>query len=282
MSAVPATKIAVLRVELRKVLAFFRRDVLVAWSYRLAFFSDWLSLLIHVTIFSFVGELVSPAAIPSFGGEQATYVEFVVIGIALSSFMGIALNRMYAVVRQEQFQGTLPSLLLTPTAFWTVQLGSVAYDMAYVPLRTTLFFIATTALFDAHFTWSGLLPTFTVIAALVPFLWGLGIFAAGYTLTFKQGTGGVGLIATVLTVGSGSYFPIEVFPEWLQTLASLSPLAIALDAARDAMLGGTGWDGVGRTVGILLAFAAVSLTAGIVAFRAAFQRERRRGSLGHY
>jgi ABC-2 type transport system permease protein len=279
---VRAEDTAALRVELRKLPAFFRRDFLAAWSYRLSFFSDWIGLLVQVVIFSFVGKLVNPAKIPSFGGQQATYMEFVAVGIALSSFMGIALGRVYAVMRQEQVQGTLESLLLTPTAFTTIQMGSVAYDMAYVPVRTTLFFAMTTVLFGTHFYWSGLLPTFAILAGLIPFVWGLGILAAAYTVTFKQGTGVVGLLITILTVGSGSYFPVTVLPSWSQGLVKFSPLTLALNAARGAMLGGTGWHGVWPAVAVLIACASVTLTGGMLAFRAALARERRRGSLGLY
>lgn len=271
-----------LRVELRKLSAFFRRDLLVAWSYRLAFFSDSVGLIVQIVIFSFIGQLISPSAIPEYGGQPTTYVDYVAIGIALSSFMTIALSRMYAVIRQEQIQGTLTSLLVTPTAFSTIQLGSVAYDMAYVPIRTTLFFVFTTIFFSTHFDWTGLLPTLVILACLIPCVWGLGILASAYTITYKQGSAAVALIATVLTVGSGAYFPIDVFPQWMQTLAHFSPLAIALNAARDAMLGGAGWSAVWPAAGILLAYSVVTLTTGMAAFHAALRRERRRGSLGHY
>jgi ABC-2 type transport system permease protein len=275
-------RMTTLRVELRKLPAFFRRDLLVAWSYRFAFFSDSIGLFIQVVIFSFVGRLISPSAIPQYGGQPTTYVDYVTVGIALSSFVAIALGRMYAVVRQEQIQGTLTSLLLTPTAFTTIQMGSVAYDMAYVPIRTTLFFVLTTIFFHTHFDWSGLLPTLVIISCLIPCVWGLGILASAYTITFKQGSAAVGLIATVLTVGSGAYFPIAVFPQWMQSLARFSPLAIALNGAREAMLGGAGWGSVWPAAGILLAYAVVTLAIGMASFRAALRRERRRGSLGHY
>jgi len=55
-----------------------------------------------------------------------------------------------------------------------------------------------------------------------------------------------------------------------------------LNGARDAMLGGGGWGAVWPGAGILLGYSAVTLTAGMSAFRAALGRERRRGSLGHY
>ena len=48
------------------------------------------------------------------------------------------------------------------------------------------------------------------------------------------------------------------------------------------MLGGTGWDGVWPAVAILAGCASVTLTGGMIAFRAALARERRRGSLGLY
>src|SRR5258705_13138683 len=116
--------------------------------------------------------------------------------------------------------------------------------MAYAPIRTTLFFPMTTVLFGTHFFWSGLLPPFAILAGLIPFVWGLGILAASYTVTFKKGTGVVGLFTTILTVGSGSYFPTSVLPSWAHGLVKLSPLTLALNGARGAMLGGTGWEGV--------------------------------------
>jgi hypothetical protein len=51
---------------------------------------------------------------------------------------------------------------------------------------------------------------------------------------------------------------------------------------REPLLGGTGWEGVGRAVAVLLSLAVASLVLGAVAFRSALRRERRRGTLGLY
>jgi hypothetical protein len=51
---------------------------------------------------------------------------------------------------------------------------------------------------------------------------------------------------------------------------------------REPLLGGTGWDGVGRAVAVLLPLAVVSVALGALAFRAALRRERRQGTLGLY
>ena len=282
MIRVPERRVDVLRAELTKIPAFLRRDLLTEWSYRLAFILDWSGLVVQALIFGAVQGIVDPNAIPTFDGRQASYLEFAAVGIALSSFMGIALARVFSVFRQEQVQGTLESLLLTPTAFTTMQLGSVAYDLIYVPIRTTIFFVFTTVVLGTSFRWSGLGPAILVLVAFIPFVWGIGILAAAWTITFKKGTGVVGIFITLLTITSGTYFPISVLPGWVRSVAKLSPLTITLDAARDALIGGVGWIDVMPAVAILVPCAALSLVAGIGAFRAALSRERHRGTLGLY
>src|SRR5436309_4467631 len=129
----------VLAGELAKLPAFLRRDVLVALSYRVAFVSDLLSLSTQAILFYFVGRMIDPTTIPSFGGSRATYLEFVAIGIALGVFVTIGLGRVAAALRTEQLTGTFEAILATPTAIGTIQLGSVIFDLVYVPIRTAVF-----------------------------------------------------------------------------------------------------------------------------------------------
>jgi ABC-2 type transport system permease protein len=86
----------------------------------------------------------------------------------------------------------------------------------------------------------------------------------------------------VLVLFSGAYYPLDVLPTWVASLAELNPITIAVDGMREPLLGGTGWEGVGRAVAILLPLAVLSLALGAVAFRAALRRERRQGTLGLY
>jgi ABC-2 type transport system permease protein len=268
--------------ELRKLPAFFRRDFLVMWSYRLAFFVDWANLIGQVVIFSLVGRIVDPSYLPTFGGMPITYVEFVVTGIAIASFLQIALGRVVSAIREEQLMGTLESLLVTPTSPLTIQVGSVMYDLAYVPLRTVLFLAAAAALFDARLDPAGLLPVVVIVLMFIPVVWGLGMIGAAGVMTFRRGAGGLGFAVTILMIGSNTYFPIEVLPEWARSLAQLNPISVAVEGTRIALLGGGGWDEIWPTVRILLPMAGTSLLAGLGALNMALRRERRRGTLGLY
>jgi ABC-2 type transport system permease protein len=268
--------------EFRKIPAFFRRDLLVTWSYRLAFFSDWINLGIQILIFSFVGKVVDSQRLPAFNGTSVSYVEFVAAGIALSSFLQIGLVRIVSVIRQEQLMGTLESLLITPTSPVTIQLGSVIYDLFYIPIRTFVFFSMLALFFDVSFPASSLLPVGVVIIVFVPFVWGLGVLSAAGVLTFRRGSGAVSLWGTLITITSGAYFPISVLPGWLQAVAEYNPVTIALDTVRNAMLAEAGWAEILPTIYVLAPISVVALVLGLVAFRLALDLERRRGTLALY
>jgi ABC-2 type transport system permease protein len=164
----------------------------------------------------------------------------------------------------------------------TLQLGSVMYDLAYVPIRTGAFLLLVSVVFGVDLKPNGWLPATVILFALVPFVWGLGAGSAAAVLTFQQVPGIVGLGISALGFASGAYFPLDLFPEWIARVARYNPMAIALDGMRSALLGGTGWVEVWPTVAVLVPVAAVTLAAGSIAFQFALKRERRLGTLGLY
>jgi ABC-type multidrug transport system permease subunit len=137
--------------ELRKLAAFLRRDFLVLISYRTAFVSDIANLAFQSLVFSFVGKIVNPTSLPSYGGENVSYIAFVTVGIALGAFLQVGLGRVSTALRSEQMMGTLESLFMTPTHPLTIQVGLVAYDLIYVPVRTAIFLAIIVGVFDVRF-----------------------------------------------------------------------------------------------------------------------------------
>jgi ABC-2 type transport system permease protein len=268
--------------EIAKLPAFVRRDFLVAWSYRAAFLSDFVGLATQMLVFAFIGRLVADNRLPSFNGTEATYIEFVAIGIVVNLFVQVALTRTATAIRTEQMIGTLEALLMTPTATTTVQLGSAVFDLVYVPIRTAIFlaFLAVAVGLDLHV--SGILPSAVVLVAFIPFVWGLGLASAGAILTFRRGDGGMMIGATLLGLASGAFFPLSLLPDWIAAIAEYNPLAIAIQGMREALLGGTGWSEVAGHVALLVPMSALSLVGGATLFKLALARERRRGTLGLY
>jgi ABC-2 type transport system permease protein len=268
--------------ELAKLGAFVRRDFQIAWSYRMSFVSEWITLAIQVAMFAYVGRLIDPAVLPTYGGVHATYMQFVTIGVAVSALMHLALGRVASGLRTEQLTGTLEPLMLTPTTPATIQFGTVLYDLIYIPLRLAVFLGVVAAVFNLSFDPSGIAPAFVLLLALMPFVWGLGVANAASALTFRRGGAGIGLMISLIALGSGAYFPLELLPHWLYVVVRLNPVAVAITGIRRELIGGEGWAILDWNLAFLALCSLVAVGLGLVAFQLALRRERRRGSLGLY
>jgi ABC-2 type transport system permease protein len=274
--------VSVLVAEVRKVPAFLRRDLLVMLSYRMAFIGDLLAIAVQAAIFAFVAKLVDPATLPSYNGVQAGYFEFVMVGVVIATVGGLLLQRVSSAIRHEQMIGTLEALLVTPTSPTTVQAGSVAFDLLFIPIRMAVLLLVVAVTLGLAFDASGVLPSLVLLAGFVPFVWGLGLVAAGAIVTFRHGGGVVGVAMSLLGLVSGAFFPLALLPVWLERLAAANPVAIAMEGTREALIGGAGWDGIPSSMLVLVPLSVAALSAGVVAFRAALGREHRRGTLGLY
>jgi ABC-2 type transport system permease protein len=268
--------------ELAKLPAFARRDIRTQLSYRYPFVGDLIGLLFQSVMFYFVGRLVARDRMPAIDGHHPGYLAFVSVGIAVAAFMQVGLGRMLQSVQNERMLGTLESLLVTPTRLSTIQLGPAIYDLVYVPIRTGLFLSIVSLVYGVHLRVAGFLPAAAILLAFIPFVWGLGVLGAANILTFRRGNTMIGFVSTLLAVGSGAYFPLELLPGWAEAIARLNPVSIALTGLRSTLLAEGGWGEVWWRAGVLLPTSAVMVALGAVAFRHAVTRERRLGTIGLY
>jgi ABC-2 type transport system permease protein len=268
--------------EARKLPAFVRRDLLVMISYRVAFITDVVFIGVQAVLFYFLAQIVDPGLLPTYGGTQATYMEFVMIGVVISTVSGLLLQRVATAIRQEQMIGTLEALLMTPTSPAAIQAGSISFDLLFIPVRMAALLGVVALAFGLEFQAEGILPALLVFGAFVPFVWGLGLVGAAATLTFRRGDGLAAAGMSLLALVSGAFFPIALFPEWLQALAEINPLAISIEAIREALIGGAGWGALRPEVLLMIPLSSLALLLGVVAFRVGLAREHRRGTLGLY
>jgi ABC-2 type transport system permease protein len=268
--------------EAPKLAAFVRRDFRITLSYRIGALAGLLGIIAQIAALSFLGKLVDGSRMPVFDGTRASYVEFVAIGLCLNMTVLLLLHELSRALRNEQLTGTLESLLVTPTGIGTVQLGSTLFNLLYVPLRLGLFMAVIAIVFGLDLHADGILPASVLTLEFLPFLWGIGLIAAGAVLRFRRGTGAIGPGVAVVGLASGAFFPVSVLPGWLAHVDAYNPLAIVLAALRDALIGGAGWHALATPIFELLPLTLLSLVAGILLFRFFLRRERRLGTLGLY
>jgi ABC-type polysaccharide/polyol phosphate export permease len=96
---------------------------------------------------------------------------------------------------------------------------------------------------------------------------------------FKQTAALTGMVVSGLALLSGVYFPIDVLPGALQTVAEIIPFTWGLDVVRGALLGG---DVDPARLAGLFGSAAVLLPVAVFGFTLAVRRARRTGTLAQY
>ena len=268
--------------EAAKLPAFVRRDWKIALSYRAVFIGDAMSLATQIIVFYFVADLIDPGKLPEYGGTVPSYLAFVAIGLVINLTAGVLVHQVATALRQEQLTGTFEALLATPTSGATLQFGSVAYTLLMLPLRAGVLLLAIALGFGLDFHLSGVGPSMLLMAAFLPFTWGLGLITAAAVVTFRRGANATGMLVTLLGLFSGAIFPIALLPPLLRTIGEYNPFAIAIDGTREALIGGTGWGPALAELPVLLPISMVFLAIGVLCFRAAVGRERRLGTLGLY
>src|SRR4029079_16061332 len=111
----------------RRIFAFVARDFRLYVSYRMQFFLRILSVLTVVTTFFFISKIFAGFAdltLSQWRDPLATWLT----GLAVLNYFMTGFSSLANSIRQEQMQGTLESVLLTPITPPTVIVASSAWD----------------------------------------------------------------------------------------------------------------------------------------------------------
>ncbi|HSK48286.1 MAG TPA: ABC transporter permease [Coriobacteriia bacterium] len=265
-----------------KPIAFVKRDFAIERSYRLAFLMRLAGMFLGIASFFFVSRLVGDAANPYLADYNGDYFGFVLVGIAFVSIQGVGLGSFSSAISGAQAQGTLEAMLVTPTRLSTIILSSSVWNFAWTTVTVLLYLIIGALFFGANLG-NVNVPTTLVVLALTSLVFsGVGILSASVIMVLKRGDPVSWAFGSVSSFVGGTYFPVTVFPVWLQSIARIFPIYWGLHAMREAVLNGATLAEVSTDVLVLAAFAAVILPISIWAFRVGVRVAKTDGTLGAY
>ena len=265
-----------------KLLAFLKKDLLVTVSYRFAVFLRLFSLLVSLLMLYFIGQTFTGAISPHLERYGGRYFPYVLVGMAVSSFVSVGLNSFARDVRSAQVEGTLEALLSTPTSIYTVLIGNSLWAFL-LALASSLLFLAGGALFlQLHIApLNALVALVVLILTFFAFLT-VGMLSASFIMIFKQGNPVGMLFGTSSYFLGGVLFPVEVLPKAFQHAAAFLPITHAIRALRELLLATTEVRAVLPVVLNLVLFSAVLAPVSILVFHYAVKRAKRDGSLIQY
>src|SRR2546427_1925099 len=269
---------------LRRVWAFVVRDWRLMVSYRMQFFLRILSILIVVTTFFFISKIFVGFTDPRFAQWRDPLPTWL-IGLAVLNYFMTGFSSLANAIRQEQMQGTLESVLLTPINVPTVIAASSAWDFVQATLFSFLYLFFGWLFFDVHYKGNFLLALlFLVLTTSV--LACLGILSASFAMVFKRGDPFAIFLGTGSALFSGVFFPTQLLSQYagnaVSSISRLLPPTYGLDGIRRVLLEGQGLSQVREPLITLVIFLVILLPFSLWVFGHAVRRAKREGSLIQY
>jgi ABC-2 type transport system permease protein len=198
--------------------------------------------------------------------KSLNYIQYLTPGllgwaIALGATFGAAATLV--TWRQKKI---LRRLRLSPVGIPTIIGARVVFAVGVALVQMVIFLAVATSFFHlklSHYWWMSV----PLIAAGTLAFMAIGLLAGSRAKSDEAASAISNLITIPMAFLSGSFFPINLAPRWLQILAEVFPLRHLNDGMLDVMVRGKGPVSVLPQIGILLGFTVVISGIAALLFR---------------
>ena len=199
------------------------------------------------------------------GVDGLPYLQFVVPAIVATQAMWVAMGEStYQVLGYIKWNMGYHAMLASPLGIRDILVGHLLSIAGHLTVATTIF-MAVAALFGGFSSWWALLSL--PIAVLSGMAFTVPIFAftarqegdSGFNILFRW-------VMTPLMLFSGTFFPVDQLPLWMQPVAWLTPLWHGVEASRQVATGQVDWLSLVLHLLVLVAFVAVGWVLAVRSF----------------
>ena len=273
--------------SLSTFLAMARKELLVMARYPVNFIASFGQMFLTVSIFTLAGRLFYEAPegqnITSGGSNPAGVV---VYGYILYIFLNDTLWTIGYNVRNEQVQGTLEQLYLSPASKFANLVARVTNTLIWTGLLSITGGALMTMLIGRLPFENPLLGVYIFIMSLMG-TFGVGFAFAALTLQIKETAQTLAnLLQFAFLVLCANFFPFAALPPFIRDISRILPLAYAVDAFRSTLMGFP--NGFPELAPFQVEFWIVTIFGlgmpilGYFLYRAAERHARSEGSLSNY
>ncbi len=230
----------------------------------------WLALFGKAMNF---GSFISQSGIPSSIQSQimqstfgtSDYFSFLSVGMLAFIILFTAAFSGMSVVFDRRF-GFLNKALSTPVGRGAIVTSKVMQSVirSLVQAAIVLVIAILLGMDTSALSVVGVAGAFTIL-----FLMSFGLSSLFVMLALRSGDWQtqmaiINLLNLPLLFASNAILPVKLMPAWLQTVVKLNPVSYANDATRQLLLGATGMSSLGVDFAVLIGFAVVLASMGIV------------------
>lgn len=263
--------------------AMVRKEFTIMTRYPVEFVASFGQIFAIVAIFTLAGLTFAG---PDQEGETNSAAGIVIYGFLLFLFLSDTLWSIGYNLRNEQKQGTLEHLYLSPASKFSALMARVSTTLVWTGLLSIAgSWLMATLLGGLPFA-NPVLGAYLLVMSLSG-TFGIGFAFAGVTLWIKEaGQTAAAVLQFGFLVLCAVFFPFSALPAGLRMISRLLPLAYAVDAFRSTLMGlPPGFPELaplGTEIVITTLFGMLMPLLGYLVYRRAESSARRSGSLSEY
>jgi len=272
------------RSHLRAVLAIARKDWLHFVRYPLNAVFRVVQPIMFLTPIYFLGRsFATPRGNTGFSAYAGTtdFMSFVLVGALLSNYVSAVFWGMGFSLKTEMDSGVLESNWLLPVPRPLFLIGQTMASLAITTLTGAGVLLLSWLLFGFRIT-GNLLPAVLVLVPMLVALYGFGFAFAGLVFLLRDANTLVDVSDYLVSLLSGSQFPVQVLPRYLLPVALAIPLTYGYDAVRGYLLGTRTLFPLDAELAILLVSMVLMVGLGYTIFRLVERHCRQLGTIGKH
>jgi ABC-2 type transport system permease protein len=194
--------------------------------------------------------------------KKYRFIEFFIPGIIAMAVMTASLFGTVNVNTELRQKGVIRKLSTTPITRTDWILANILYQFLLAVISTILMLLVSYAVFHVSLQINAWLPVFLVLDVFA--FVGIGMILTRFVREAQSAAAAANAIMFPMMFLSGSFFPIEMMPGFLQTLARILPLYYVNEGLRASMVFVDNMAAL-RNSAIIGVFAAVVFILGIFA-----------------
>ncbi len=210
------------------------------------------------------------------------FIEYIIIGSIIFSYMGSAIWAMGNALRWEQYTGTLEVLYLAPVSRLTILLGASLSQSIIATIQAILQFILFSVIFGIVYPLPKLLIVAFLLLLMIIGLYGFAFLLAAVIIFFKDPDVLNDFINTFFYIVTPVNYPLEAIPVSLRIFGFLIPVTYAIIGARSILLSINTTFTLENIIMILIALSAILWAIGYSIFKAAEYWTKKKGKLSAY
>ncbi len=200
------------------------------------------------------------------------------VGAVIWAYLGVIFEVVTETVAWERWEGTIEYTFMAPVSRPIHLFGMGIYAVLLGIVRSAILFFVVAAFIGIDVPKANFAAALALLAISSISFIGIGMMTAVLPLISPEKGTQLGFIAQgLLLVVSGVYYAVEVLPEWMQWISTISPATYALRGNRDQIMNGAGlaW----ADTWPLLVIGGVSVPLGLLVFRTGERYAKRHGKL---